>query len=95
MSQEKLLTASTKFGWRMWYVVCAGIGVPTMLTYPQDYNDAAGNADQQWLASQGITLSNYYAVGHTSQPNYCAAASGDNYGMDNGQDASFRAKVPS
>lgn len=66
-----------------------------MLTYPQDYNDAAGNADQQWLASQGITLSNYYAVGHTSQPNYCAAASGDNYGMDNGQDVSFRAKVPS
>ncbi|KAJ5539595.1 phosphoesterase-domain-containing protein [Penicillium frequentans] len=48
-----------------------------------DYNDAAGNADQQWLASQGITLTNYYAVGHTSQPNYCAAASGDNYGMDN------------
>ncbi|KAJ5645152.1 phosphoesterase-domain-containing protein [Penicillium longicatenatum] len=48
-----------------------------------DYNDAAANADQQWLASQGITLTNYYAVGHTSQPNYCAAASGDNYGMDN------------
>ncbi|KAJ5925747.1 phosphoesterase-domain-containing protein [Penicillium verhagenii] len=48
-----------------------------------DYNDAAGNADQQWLASKGITLTNYFAVGHTSQPNYCAAASGDNYGMDN------------
>ncbi|KAJ5760364.1 phosphoesterase-domain-containing protein [Penicillium odoratum] len=48
-----------------------------------DYSDAAGNADQQWLASKGITLTNYYAVGHTSQPNYCAAASGDNYGMDN------------
>lgn len=55
-----------------------------MLTLPQDYNSAAGNADQQWLASKGITLTNYYAVGHTSQPNYCAAASGDNYGMDNG-----------
>ncbi|KAJ6096401.1 phosphoesterase-domain-containing protein [Penicillium sp. IBT 16267x] len=48
-----------------------------------DYKSAAGNADQQWLASKGITLTNYYAVGHTSQPNYCAAASGDNYGMDN------------
>lgn len=66
-----------------------------MLTQRQDYNDAAGNADQQWLASQGITLTNYYAVGHTSQPNYCAAASGDSYGMDNGQHVSFRAVISS
>ncbi|KAJ5211439.1 phosphoesterase-domain-containing protein [Penicillium cinerascens] len=48
-----------------------------------DYSSAAANADQQWLASKGITLTNYYGVGHTSQPNYVAAASGDNYGMDN------------
>ncbi|PTU20463.1 hypothetical protein P175DRAFT_0478292 [Aspergillus ochraceoroseus IBT 24754] len=48
-----------------------------------DYSSAAGDSNQQWLASKGIVLSNYYAAGHPSEPNYCAAASGDNYGMDN------------
>ncbi|KAJ5994067.1 phosphoesterase-domain-containing protein [Penicillium sp. IBT 35674x] len=48
-----------------------------------DYGAAAENDDQEWLASKGITLLNYYGVGHTSQPNYVGAASGDNYGMDN------------
>ncbi|KAJ6038432.1 phosphoesterase-domain-containing protein [Penicillium canescens] len=48
-----------------------------------DYSAAAGDDDQQWLASNGISLTNYYGVGHPSEPNYCAAASGDNYGMDN------------
>jgi acid phosphatase len=28
-------------------------------------------------------LTNYFAIGHTSEPNYCAAAAGDNFGMDN------------
>lgn len=51
----------------------------------QDYSSAAGDPNQKWLASKGITLTNYFAVGHTSEPNYCAAASGDNYGMDNDQ----------
>lgn len=36
----------------------------------------------QWLATQGITLTNYYAVTHTSEPNYCAVAAGDEFGMD-------------
>ena len=49
----------------------------------QDYEAAAGDPNQQWLASQGITLTNYWGITHTSEPNYCAAASGDNYGMDN------------
>ncbi|XRM40826.1 hypothetical protein ABZX51_004134 [Aspergillus tubingensis] len=48
-----------------------------------DYVNAANDTNQQWLASKGITLVNYYGVGHTSQPNYCASVSGDNYGMDN------------
>ncbi|KZF23915.1 phosphoesterase-domain-containing protein [Xylona heveae TC161] len=48
-----------------------------------DYSGAASDTNQQWLASQGITLTNFFAVGHTSEPNYCAAASGDNYGMNN------------
>ena len=37
----------------------------------------------QWLASQGITLSNYWATTHPSEPNYCAVVGGDNFGMDN------------
>ncbi len=37
----------------------------------------------QWIASQGITLTNYWAVTHPSEPNYCAAAGGDHFGMDN------------
>ncbi|KAL3448131.1 acid phosphatase PHOa [Aspergillus insuetus] len=48
-----------------------------------DYHNAARNPNQKWLASRGITLTNYYSTGHPSQPNYIAAASGDNYGMDN------------
>lgn len=28
-------------------------------------------------------MSNYYATTHPSEPNYCAAAGGDNFGMDN------------
>ncbi|KAL4768889.1 phosphoesterase family-domain-containing protein [Aspergillus nidulans var. acristatus] len=47
-----------------------------------DYEDAAANENLQWLAKQGIVLSNFYAVTHPSQPNYCAAAGGDTFGMD-------------
>lgn len=48
-----------------------------------DYSAAAGDPNMQYLASQGITLSNYFATTHPSEPNYCAAAAGDNFGMDN------------
>ncbi|KAJ5585318.1 acid phosphatase [Penicillium hispanicum] len=48
-----------------------------------DYSNAASDPNQKWLASKGITLTNYYGTGHPSQPNYVASASGDNYGMDN------------
>lgn len=30
-----------------------------------------------------IVSSNFYAVAHPSEPNYCAAAGGDTFGMDN------------
>lgn len=53
------------------------------LDLSQDYSTAAANTDQKWLASQGIQLTNYWSVGHTSEPNYCAAAGGDLFGMDN------------
>jgi len=48
-----------------------------------DYSAALGDPNMQWLASQGITLSNYFATTHPSEPNYAAAAAGDNFGMDN------------
>lgn len=37
----------------------------------------------QWLATQGIVLTNYYATTHPSEPNYAAVVGGDNFGMDN------------
>jgi acid phosphatase len=33
------------------------------------------------LASQGILLTNFYAVTHPSEPNYCAVAGGDYFGI--------------
>lgn len=41
------------------------------------------------LAKQAITLSNYHAATHPSQPNYAAALSGDYFGMDNDDFLSF------
>ena len=34
------------------------------------------------MASQGISLTNYWAVTHPSEPNYAAAVAGDYFGMD-------------
>lgn len=47
----------------------------------------------QWLASQGIVLTNYYATTHPSQPNYIASVSGDNFGMDNDDFSTFPANI--
>jgi acid phosphatase len=44
---------------------------------------AAADPNLQYLATQGILLTNYYAVTHPSEPNYCAVVAGDNFGMDN------------
>jgi acid phosphatase len=44
---------------------------------------AAADPNLQYLAKQGILLTNYYAVTHPSEPNYCAVVAGDNFGMDN------------
>ncbi|KAJ5774331.1 Phosphoesterase [Penicillium paradoxum] len=48
-----------------------------------NFEDSAADTNMQWLASQGILLTNFYAVTHPSEPNYCAAAGGDTFGMDN------------
>jgi acid phosphatase len=47
-----------------------------------DYDLAAGDPNLTWLAQKGISLTNYFAVTHPSQPNYAAAISGDYYGVN-------------
>ncbi|KZW01632.1 hypothetical protein EXIGLDRAFT_709905 [Exidia glandulosa HHB12029] len=46
-----------------------------------DFATAASSPVFQTLAKQGITLTQYYALTHPSEPNYCAAAGGDFFGM--------------
>ncbi|WPH02236.1 Hypothetical protein R9X50_00509200 [Acrodontium crateriforme] len=48
-----------------------------------DFDKAQGDINLAWLATKGISLNNYFAVTHPSQPNYVAAIGGDNFGMDN------------
>lgn len=45
------------------------------------------------LAEKGLLLNNYWAVTHPSEPNYCAAAGGDTFGMDNDDVNSVPANV--
>lgn len=47
-----------------------------------DYDKAVGEEHLKKLAKQGVTLSNYFAVTHPSQPNYLASVAGDYFGMD-------------
>jgi acid phosphatase len=54
-----------------------------------DFPAAARNSNLQWLAERGITLTNYFAVTHPSQPNYAAAVAGDYFGMDHDDFVSF------
>lgn len=49
----------------------------------ENYDKAIGDPNFAWFASQGVTLSNYYAVTHPSEPNYMAALGGDYFGMQN------------
>ncbi|CAI7637328.1 unnamed protein product [Penicillium crustosum] len=47
-----------------------------------DYETAASDENLAKLAKEGILLTNYFAVTHPSEPNYCASAGGDTFGMD-------------
>ncbi|CAI7586110.1 unnamed protein product [Penicillium discolor] len=47
-----------------------------------DYETAALDENLSKLAKEGILLTNYFAVTHPSEPNYCASAGGDTFGMD-------------
>ncbi|KAF9883918.1 hypothetical protein FE257_002661 [Aspergillus nanangensis] len=48
-----------------------------------DFEAAANDPHLSKLAKKGLLLTNYFAVTHPSEPNYCAAAGGDTFGMDN------------
>ncbi|KFY22253.1 hypothetical protein V491_02855, partial [Pseudogymnoascus sp. VKM F-3775] len=45
-----------------------------------DYALAANDPSLKELAKQAITLSNYHAVTHPSEPNYAAVIGGDHFG---------------
>ncbi|KAJ5930066.1 hypothetical protein N7466_005559 [Penicillium verhagenii] len=45
----------------------------------EDYSAAIANTNLAYLASLGITLTNYYAITHPSQPNYVAAVGGNTF----------------
>ncbi|KAK2606154.1 hypothetical protein QQS21_003437 [Conoideocrella luteorostrata] len=49
----------------------------------QNYDKSYGDPNFNWFTKKGITLSNYFAVTHPSQPNYMAAIAGDYFGMEN------------
>ncbi|KAG6853123.1 hypothetical protein C0991_006733 [Blastosporella zonata] len=47
-----------------------------------NFSPAQSDPNIAALAKQGLTLSNYFAVTHPSQPNYIAGVSGEYFGMD-------------
>lgn len=49
----------------------------------KDFEDAANDPNMKKLAEEGITLTNFWAITHPSEPNYVAAVVGDEFGMDN------------
>ncbi|KAG6839195.1 hypothetical protein C0991_004975 [Blastosporella zonata] len=48
-----------------------------------DFTPADQNVDLRFLAKQGLTLTNYFAVTHPSEPNYGASVGGDYFGINN------------
>ncbi|KAG0645818.1 putative acid phosphatase [Hyphodiscus hymeniophilus] len=44
-----------------------------------DFDMAAGDPSLAWVATQGITLTNYLALTHPSQPNYIGAVGGSTH----------------
>ncbi|KAJ5310811.1 uncharacterized protein N7443_003272 [Penicillium atrosanguineum] len=47
----------------------------------EDYSAAIKDTNLAYLASLGITLTNYFAITHPSQPNYVAAVGGNTFGI--------------
>ncbi|KAF3928683.1 hypothetical protein AA313_de0201119 [Arthrobotrys entomopaga] len=60
-----------------------------------DFDKAAGDPNFAFFAKKGITLTNYFAVTHPSEPNYIASVTGDYFGIDNDEDNVIPANVSS
>ncbi|CAN6674128.1 hypothetical protein TRVA0_050S00650 [Trichomonascus vanleenenianus] len=58
-----------------------------------DYDKAVGEADLKELATQGITLSNYWSLTHPSEPNYIGSVGGDYFGLGADEFVSLPADV--
>ncbi|KIN01163.1 hypothetical protein OIDMADRAFT_19141 [Oidiodendron maius Zn] len=58
-----------------------------------DYSKAAADPNLKWIASQGITLTNYRAITHPSQPNYIASAGGSTHGFTSDNAGTIDASV--
>ncbi|KAF2815149.1 phosphoesterase-domain-containing protein [Mytilinidion resinicola] len=59
-----------------------------------DFALAAGDPNIAWLSTHGISLTNYWALTHPSQPNYLAAVSGDHFGLDSDDYISVPSNIP-
>ncbi|TVY47873.1 Phosphate-repressible acid phosphatase [Lachnellula occidentalis] len=46
-----------------------------------DFDMASADPNLHWIASQGITLTNYKAITHPSQPNYIASVGGSTHSV--------------
>ncbi|KAF3927403.1 hypothetical protein ABW21_db0205767 [Orbilia brochopaga] len=58
-----------------------------------DFKKAEKDPNIDFFAQKGITLTNYFALTHPSEPNYVAAVSGDYYGINNDDDNILPANV--
>lgn len=59
----------------------------------QDYDVMAEDPNIKWLTQYGVTLTNYWALTHPSQPNYLAAVGGDYFGLDHDEYVSLPKNV--
>ena len=59
----------------------------------QDFEQTEENADLKFLAAEGVSLTNYFAITHPSQPNYLASLAGDYFGLNHDGFVEVDAKV--
>ncbi|KAG6915977.1 hypothetical protein DXG01_009029 [Tephrocybe rancida] len=60
-----------------------------------DFSAASADPNLKALAQQGLTLTNYFALTHPSQPNYIAAVGGEYFGMNSDNTANLPTNVSS
>jgi len=70
--------------YQIWLENTVPLGTPIRADF-QDFDKAVSQSDLAYLATQGILLTNYYAVTHPSEPNYVSVVGGDYFGI--GDDA--------